>query len=407
MKKLLFLSVVLVSIVACKPKPEEPVIPGDPSSKPNWQAVINPEFPSSMTITCLPPEGETVTTEDEVAAFWGDTCRAVAGQANGIFYIVINGPQNTLAMDVKYYSATYKTVRTAKFTYTPEANVGSTDAPYRLDFTGAVAAPKRITLRGSMPGDDEASSPRRINIGQTVADSNKIYFYWREGDKIRLQEANGDSVAHLTLTNGANTRYGFFEFTDWATKLHTNVHVTYPTTAHYNNSNVTYTLPAEQTYQVDNFANDLMPAHSIVSINEQKTIYQFDFNPIASLLQLKLQLKSNTSNISVDSITITVPVMSSNQVFIAGEFTSAGVGTESGTVTISGGSSRSVKLKCTSAVPLSTSPTNFNIVLPSVTLPEGTTFRIIDTNNKKYDGSLNAAYGLGQGKCHVLPIISL
>jgi len=338
-----------------------------------------------------------------VAAFWGDTCRAVAGQANGIFYIVINGPQNTLAMDVKYYSATYKTVRTAKFTYTPEANVGSTDAPYRLDFTGAVATPKRYTLRGVMPGDDEASSPRRINIGETDENGNYNLF-WREGDQIRLQKTEGDSVAHLTLTTGKDTRYGFFSYSSWASTFGTYViHVTYPTTAHFSNSNVTYTLPAAQTYVANNFANDLMPAHSLVSINEQKQIYQFDFNPIASLLQLNL---TSSLNISVNSITITTPDTLS--VYIAGEFTSAGVGTEATTYTVSGGSSQSVTLNCGAGVALNaTTPTAFNIVLPSVTLPIGTTFAITCSDGKTYSSTTNAALSLGQGKCHRIPTINL
>lgn len=377
MKKLLFLSVVLVSIVACKPKPEEPVIPGDPSSKPNWQAVINPEFPSSMTITCLPPAGETVTTDDEVAAFWGDTCRAVAGQANGIFYIVINGPQNTLAMDVKYYSATYKTIRTAKFTYTPEANVGSTDAPYRLDFTGAVATPKRITLTGVMPGDDEASSPRRINIGNTVDEYGNLHLFWREGDQIRLQY-NSDYIANLTLSSGADSRYG--KFTVWVDPDADlmNYYVVYPTSASFTiePKSVSYTLPAEQTYVAVNFADDLMPAYGSVEIDQDATYAKFDFTPLATLLQLNLK---SDSGVVVKSITI------STTVNIAGDMVTDLNSTNPTTSpTQSGSKSKIVTLNCGSGVTLNTTPTPFNIVLPSVNLPSGMTITIHYNSDKAY-----------------------
>jgi len=142
-KRLFYLSMVILTIVACKSKSDEPaapaeqtqtdpVVPGEPASKPNWQAVVNPEFPGSMAITCLPPEGETVTADDEVAAFWGDTCRAVAGQVNGIFYMVVVGPQNTLPMEVRYYSATYETIRSTNISFEPDSILGSTDEPYRL-----------------------------------------------------------------------------------------------------------------------------------------------------------------------------------------------------------------------------------------------------------------------------------
>lgn len=135
-KALCFLSLLAaVLLTGCDPKPTDPVVPGTSCSKPNWVALINSEYSSSMTITCVPPVGETLSADDELAAFWEDTCRATAYLQDNVFYLGICGPTYEQAMELRYYSATYQTMRVVSTTYSPNDNVGSVDSPYILSFT--------------------------------------------------------------------------------------------------------------------------------------------------------------------------------------------------------------------------------------------------------------------------------
>jgi len=132
--KIPLLSLAVVLLMACKPKSEEPTVPGTPASKPNWVMVTNPDYQSSMTLICVPPTGESLSSNDEVAVFWNDTCRATATSMNNVFFMGISGPTTEQVMELRYYSGTYRTLRTTQMTYSPNAQIGSVDAPYVLTF---------------------------------------------------------------------------------------------------------------------------------------------------------------------------------------------------------------------------------------------------------------------------------
>lgn len=391
MKKILPISLALlstlvfaISLVSCgSDKPDEPI------QKPNWKA-DEVSYYTSMTMVCIPPTNESISADDELSVFLMDQCIATASIVENLFYLGIPGPDTLTSMELRYYSATKHTIRTAPLTYTPDATLGSSSAPYVLRFDGAVASPKRIALHGSVQAENLADGPHKVHIGTREDVGGSIYdrLFWHEGDELRLQMSGGDprDQCILSLTNGANTALADFEGWGDVDMTMGTWYVTYPQSATYDLGKVTYTIPAEQTYVVDNFADGLLPMYSMVTSDISG--YVFNMTPVAAAVCM--QLKGDKR---IRSITVT------SSAKLSGSFTTSGV-------TTTGGSGTVVTLSCGS-VPLTAEMKRFYLVLPAVTLPIGTTFTITDTEENTTVKTLNQPVSLDQGKTINFPELTL
>lgn len=375
-KTLLVLMGMAMSLLVACHKPDEPI-----AEKPNWVAVVNPEFSTSMTMICVPPTGERATVNDELAAFMDNQCYGVASLQDGIFYLGIPGPEDECPLELRYYSATKQSTRTLVMTYMPNARLGSSDVPYSLSFHGQ--SPRRVVLRGTIAEDASAAAPHRVNIGEAAGE--KLWLYWREDDRIRLQAADGTNSSEMVLTNGANSNKADFE--TWGT-VDNNYHVTYPISATYAHGDVSFSIPSTQQYVADNYADNLMPMEGQV---RNAAAGEFDIRPIGAVLCLKL---TSTTGKQVKRIVMTVP-NEVDQTAVSGNFLTAGIGGSD--VTKLGSNGKTISLECAEDVALSSTPTAFHFVLPAVELLSGTEFCVTFADESDMTKTTRGNIELGQG----------
>lgn len=391
-KSMMALMVAVLGLFAACHKPDEPKEPV--AEKPNWVAATNPQFSSSMTIICVPPVGETASESDELAAFLDGTCYRVATLNGGIFYLGVPGPESEQPMELRYYSASKQNIRTLNMTYIPGARLGSSDVPYQLAFDAA-AVLQRIVLHGAI-AEDAAAAPRRVNIG--VDEGSQLSLFWRAGDKIRVQSSTGSNATELTISKGVDTNTADFEGFGQGIAIATNDLVSYPTSATFsNNGYVTFSIPATQQYEIDNYANNLMPMQGKVTDAEAGL---FDIEPIGAVLCLQL-----TGTKTVKSIALTVPNDEHDQLPVSGNFQ-----TDGNVVTAqSKNKGYTITLNCETGVVLkSGEATKFHFVLPAVDLLSGTAFQVNFTDNTSAFTKTTGKYiGLGQGRYTTLPALSV
>lgn len=386
-KSMMALMVAVLGLFAACHKPDEPKEPV--AEKPNWVAATNPQFSSSMTIICVPPVGETASESDELAAFLDGTCYRVATLNGGIFYLGVPGPESEQPMELRYYSASKQNIRTLNMTYIPGARLGSSDVPYQLAFDAA-AVLQRIVLHGAI-AEDAAAAPRRVNIG--VDEGTQLSLFWREGDMIRVQSSTGGNATVLTISNGVDTHTADFEGfgTGIANK------VSYPASATFSDGYVTFSIPATQQYEIDNYANNLMPMQGEVTNAESGL---FDIVPIGAVLCLQL-----TGTKTVKSIALTVPNDVHDQLPVSGNFQTDGNEVTGDDDT----KGYTITLDCGTGVLLkSDEATKFHFVLPAVYLLSGTAFQVNFTDNTHaVTKETKKDIRLGQGRYTTLPAFSV
>ena len=212
----------------------------------------------------------------------------------------------------------------------------------------------------------------KATITQPVSDTKThldgLNLVWNEGNSIKVFNANG-AVGTFTTTD-ADVQEASFSGTLPQTATYT---AFYPVAEDMVNGNaVTLNVPASQNYVANDFGNDTYPMAAAGTISND--IVHFPFHSPASVIRLVL---TSDNNCTVGNISMIGP--DDNNKF-SGNIVYANYNNiENYTFqnTFNG-----VELNCGNGVQLlAETPTAFNLVVLSGTMPAGTTFQVKDTNN--------------------------
>ncbi|MCQ2195828.1 MAG: hypothetical protein MJZ28_12900, partial [Paludibacteraceae bacterium] len=115
--------------------PQDITLTGKEYSKPKWVAITaDGEYAYSMTAAFELPQSlkAKATSDDIMAAFVGDECRAKASAKNGVFLLnIIGTAEESSKITIRYWNATTKYIFEASsyFDYVPDMIYGEIDNP--------------------------------------------------------------------------------------------------------------------------------------------------------------------------------------------------------------------------------------------------------------------------------------
>ena len=204
---------------------------------------------------------------------------------------------------------------------------------------------------------------------------------WNAGDQIVVR--NGDGLtATYRLTAGENTTEGTFlsseDDNDFFQPTYTAI---YPATGNTitGEGTATITLPATQSYVANSFANGAMP---MMAVSGEQT------------LAFKNMLGGICFPMVGDNLTVTRLVLTSNSAtdHLSGVF-SADYNNGQPTLTYTSGGANSITLDCGAGVTLSSTATDFTIMLPAGSLANGFTLQAYDGTTLLFEKSNTATLG--------------
>ena len=148
-------------------------------------------------------------------------------------------------------------------------------------------------------------------------------------------------------------------------------------------------LPAEQTYVVESFSNNLFP---MVAVSEGNDI---TFNNVCGALMIQLMGIQQVKSIKVEG---------NNNEILAGAATVSAIAGQKPAITMNSTTATAVTLNCGEGVQLNTNtPVEFIITLPPVEFTNGFTVTVTDASNTEYTIEAKKANTVERSKLLVMP----
>ena len=148
-------------------------------------------------------------------------------------------------------------------------------------------------------------------------------------------------------------------------------------------------LPAEQTYTVESFSNNLFP---MVAVSED---YDITFNNVCGAVMIQLMGIQQVKTIKVEG---------KNNEILAGEATITAAADQKPVIKMNSTTATAVTLNCGEGVQLNTNtPVEFIIALPPVEFTNGFTVTVTDDSNTEYTIEAKKANTIERSKLLVMP----
>lgn len=228
----------------------------------------------------------------------------------------------------------------------------------------------------------------RVQMG--TSDGSNTPLQWNAGDQVKVYnlttENSGIYQTASSVVDGATT--ATFEFATNDQIISEEAHfAAYPAQRIYSNS---FRYQTTQTYTENSFDRLAMP---MSARNMSGT--EFTFSAQAAVLRLKVS--TTESDVAVNSIDIT-----SESMALTGDAEADMANGNFGVPTASTG--KKVTLNCATPVAISSTPTEFNIVVPGQTYPSGDLTITVRTNKGKIAKTSKAEATFAAGKVYNLTI---
>jgi endonuclease/exonuclease/phosphatase family metal-dependent hydrolase len=195
-----------------------------------------------------------------------------------------------------------------------------------------LAKPEGVTITVSSEGEVKTS----------LSNGNVL---WSPSDKIRVFSDTDNTGEEYVLIEGAGTGNGSFFGNDMSGSTY---YVAYPSTASFNGSSFTYTMPAEQPYTQGSFARNANPMLSSASAS----LNGFSMKNLCGVLKLRL---TGTEHVSRLELTFSSAVSGTGTVNAGGN-----------TLVMDGGASNTVAMTFDTPLTLDSSiPSDFWFVIPA------------------------------------------